>query len=209
MSKQKNVPQTANISIWGKIYNLRKKILIDTGAAITAISYDIYKTLRNAGNNLILQKSDISRVTTANDHTLSLKGMSLLQFEIEKRTYPFKAYVISNLNYDVIIGKDFLTEYNVIINLKESKLFLENSPYQLKHNNILENKSHQLDSKYQEILTTKQTFLKPFSTSVLQVSCNLPTKGNYCFEPNPELLYQSNVYLQSTLVSGENIKSHC
>ena len=154
--KQKTVPQTTNLSIWGKICNLWTKILIDTGAAITAISYDVYKTLKNAGNKVTLQKSDLPRVTSANGHTLSLKGMFVLQFEIEKHTYLFKTYVIRNLNYDVIIGKDFLAEYNGIKDFKENKLSLEinDSPYQLEQNATSENKPHQLDGKYQEILTT-------------------------------------------------------
>ena len=120
----------------------------------------------------------------------------------------FKTYVIRNLNYDVILGKDFLTEYNGIIDFKENKLSLEinDSPHQLEQDTISENKSHQLIGKYQEVLTTKRTFLKPFSTSILQVSCNFPTKNDYCFEPNPGLLYQSNVYLQPTLVSGDSNK---
>ena len=134
--------------------------------------------------------------------------MFVLQFEIEKYTNPFKTYVIRNLNYDVIIGKGFLAEYNGIIDFKENNLSLKinDGPYQLEQNATSENKSHQLDGRYQEILTTKRTFLKPFSTSILQVSYNFPTKSNYCFEPNSELYYQSNVYLQPTLVSGESNK---
>ena len=134
--------------------------------------------------------------------------MFVLQFEIEKHTKPFKTYVIRNLNYDVIIGKDFLAEFNGIIDFEENKLSLEinDSPYQLEQNTTSENKSHQLDGKYQEILTTTRTFLKPFSTSILQVSYNFPTKSNYCLEPNPELYYQSNAFLQPSLVSGESNK---
>ena len=59
MPKQKTVPQTTNLSIWGRVCNLWTRILIDTGAAITAISYDLYKTLKNAENNVTLQKSSL------------------------------------------------------------------------------------------------------------------------------------------------------
>ena len=92
--------------------------------------------------------------------------MLTLSYEIRQIVYPFKRYVIDNLNYDIILGKDFLTEYNGVIDFKQKNLILKP--------NISSNKTDQLSNdeetnEYNEILTTKRKILQPLSTTVLNV----------------------------------------
>ena len=107
--ENQDISQPSNLSIWGKVDHQWKKLLVDTGAAITAISYNFYSKL----------------LTSNKEKALSIRGMLTLNFEIRQIVFPFKTYVIDNLNYDIILGKDFLTEYNGVIDFKHKILTLE------------------------------------------------------------------------------------
>ena len=127
--------------------------------------------------------------------------MLTLYFKIRQIVYPFKTYVINNLNYEIILGKDFLTEYNGVIDFKHKNLTLEPS--------ISSNKTYQLSNdeeidEYNEIVTTKRKILQTLSTTTLNVPCDFPTKNEYYFEPNKELFLKENLVLQLTLLSGDN-----
>ena len=125
--ENQDISQPSNLSIWGKVDDQWKKLLVDTGAAITPISYNFYSKLltSNKEKRRTLHPKDLEQVISANGDELSIRGMLTLYFEICHIVYPIKTYVIDNLNYEIILGKDFLTEYNGIIDFKHKNLTLE------------------------------------------------------------------------------------
>ena len=143
--------------------------------------------LKNAENNVTLRKSDLPSVPSGNVHTLSIKGMFTLQFKIEKHTYQFKTYVIRNLNYDTILGKDFLTEYNRIIDFKENKLSLETNDVCLRKQvtpacwQVPRSPKHKTN-------IFKTIFIFHFTSP-----CNFPNKNDYCLEPNPSSIVRAGI----------------
>ena len=83
------------------------RCLVDTGAAVTAVSANVWnKFLRHVCPTL--DNSELENITSVNGGILNTLGKTLIQFVIQSEVFPFEAYVIRNLTYDVILGRDFL-----------------------------------------------------------------------------------------------------
>ena len=89
--------------------------LIDTGAAVTAISSQLWDKYLSH-QNCCLDSSSTSRVTFVSGSPLSVLGKVWLNFVIKSDVFPFEAYVIKYLTHDVVLGRDFLQKYSSIIN---------------------------------------------------------------------------------------------
>ena len=84
--------------------------LIDTGAAVTAISSQVWDQYL-CHKNCCLDSSSTSRVTSVSGSPLSVLGKVWLNFVIKSDVFPFEAYVIKDLTHDVVLGRDFLQKY--------------------------------------------------------------------------------------------------
>ena len=83
--------------------------LVDTGAAITAVSANVWKKyLSHTYPSLNVSSS--GNVTSVNGCPLNTLGKTLMRFVIEDEVFPFEAHVIEDLAHEVIIGRDFLQE---------------------------------------------------------------------------------------------------
>ena len=101
--------------ILGKIDNISASFLCDTGAAITAISSTFYKQVPNLTKHPP-DKLAVQSIKTVNGEIVPVQGLALIPFQIGESIYPFHAYIVKNLAYDVILGADFLTYHNSTIN---------------------------------------------------------------------------------------------
>ena len=93
--------------------------LIDTGAAVTAISSQVWDKYLSH-KNCCLDSSSTSRVTSVRGSPLSVLGKVWLNFVIKSDVFPFEAYVIKDLTHDVVLGRDFLHKYCSIINFMQN-----------------------------------------------------------------------------------------
>ena len=93
--------------------------LIDTGAAVTAISSQVWDRYPSH-KNCCLDSSLTSRVTSVSGSPLSVLHKVWLKFVIKSDVFPFEAYVIKDLTHDVVLGRDFLQKYCSIINFMEN-----------------------------------------------------------------------------------------
>ena len=92
------------------IANLKFQALLDTGAAVTAVSARIWREyLIDIHPNL--NPPARGAVTTVDGGELVPLGTLVLTFEIGADSFPVKAHVIEGLAFDVIIGRDFLKEF--------------------------------------------------------------------------------------------------
>ena len=92
--------------------------LIDTGAAVTAISSKVWDKYLDH-KNCCLDPSSTTRVTSVSS-PLSVLGKVWLNFVIKSDVFPFEAHVIKDLTHDVVLGRDFLQKYRLIINFMEN-----------------------------------------------------------------------------------------
>ena len=108
---------TIPISIEG--YEFR--CLVDTGAAITAVSADVWnKYLRHVCPSL--DDSALQNITSVNGGILKTLGKTMMRFGIQSEIFPFEAYVIKNLTYDVILGRDFLHKFSSKIDFEKGRI---------------------------------------------------------------------------------------
>ena len=89
------------------------KLLLDTGAAVTAVSAHIW---REYFIDIHPNLNPLSRgtVTTADGCELVelvTLGTLILSFDIDAHSFPVEAHVIEGLAFDVIIGRVFLREF--------------------------------------------------------------------------------------------------
>ncbi|KAL9979865.1 hypothetical protein ACROYT_G017589 [Oculina patagonica] len=95
--------------------------LVDTGAAVTAVNVNVWnKYLKNTHSNLSSSNSEI--VTTVNGCPLKLLGKALVKFVIHSEVFIFEAHVIEGLNYDIILGRDFLQKFSSKIDFDKAKI---------------------------------------------------------------------------------------
>ena len=92
--------------------------LIDTGAAVTAISSKVWDKYLGH-KNCCLDPSSTTRVTSVSS-PLSVLGKVWLNFVIKTDVFPFEAHVIKDLTHDVVLGRDFLQKYCSIINFMQN-----------------------------------------------------------------------------------------
>ena len=116
-------PATANLSIIRTIYDKPIRFLVDTGAAVTVVSATVYNDLPE-GVNASLDKSLSQSIMSASGHCVPVLGQIILPFTIDGYIYVHKVLVTPSLTYDVILGNDFLTCFNAIIDLQGNKLVL-------------------------------------------------------------------------------------
>ena len=93
--------------------------LIDTGAAVTAISSQVWDKYLSH-KNCCLDSSSTSRATSVRGSPLSVLGKVWLNFVIKSDVFPFEAYFIKDLTHSVVLGRDFLQKYCSIINFMEN-----------------------------------------------------------------------------------------
>ena len=116
--KQNNCP-----FISGKISDHSVSFLCDTGAAITTISSAFFRRLPNLTkhppSSLMMQS-----IRTVSGESVPISGLALIPFQIGECQYPYQAYIVDNLAYDAILGADFLTHHQSVINFDTSTLQL-------------------------------------------------------------------------------------
>ena len=66
--------------------------------------------------------SGLETITSANGDILNTLGKTVMQFVIQSEIFPFEAYVIGNLTYDVILGRDFLQKFGSKIDFKKGMI---------------------------------------------------------------------------------------
>lgn len=111
-----------SISIEGHTF----RCLVDTGAAITAVSAYVWNEyLHSVCPNLV--HPDLENVTSVNGEPLSVLGKAMIKFTIESEVFPFQSHVISGLTYDVILGRDFLSRYSSKIDFEKGIIRLISS----------------------------------------------------------------------------------
>ena len=104
-----------SVTIKGNSY----RALLDTGAAVTAISSQVWDKYLSH-KNFCLDSSSTSCVTTISGSPLSVLGKVWLNFVIKSDVFPFEAYVIKDLTHDVVLGRDFLQKYCSRIDFMEN-----------------------------------------------------------------------------------------
>ena len=103
--------------------------LIDSGAAVTAVSAKVWREcLSHAFPSL--DKCSSECVTSINGCQLTTVGKLLVEFVIDFHAFPFEVHVIEDLTCDVILGRDFLQKFCFTVDFENGmvRFFPESDP---------------------------------------------------------------------------------
>ena len=92
--------------------------LVDTGAAITAVDADVWNEhLCHVCPDL--SDSKLKSITSVDGNRLNVLGKTTIKFVIQAEVFPFETYVIKDLSYNVILGRNFLPKYSSKIDFEK------------------------------------------------------------------------------------------
>ena len=117
-----------------KVKNKQRRALIDTGADTVVISESYYRDI--FGRNSRPRNSKL-QLKSADGGFLHLLGESYISLDINGKVYPHTCLVVRNLNHSLIIGRDFMTKYNMILNFQTNTCMLGREKLTLVRNNDL------------------------------------------------------------------------
>ena len=109
---------TKDSTISVNIAHLNFRALIDTGAAVIAVSARVWQ---KCASNLSLNLGPLNHdfITTVDGCLLKVKGRVMLPFAIDSKIFAFEAHVIQDLTSDVILGRNFFKKLCVKIDFDE------------------------------------------------------------------------------------------
>ena len=102
--------RSSDFTVLVGIANFKCQALLDTGAAVTAVSARIWREYLS-DIHPYLNPPARGAVTTVDGRELVTLGTLVLTFEIGADSFPVKAHVIERLAFYMIIGRDFLKEF--------------------------------------------------------------------------------------------------
>ena len=116
--------QAKDSTIPVNIAHLNFQALLDTGAAVTAVSARAWqKCASNISRNLGPPNHD--SITTVDGCLLKVLGTMMLPFAIGSKTFPFEAHVIQGFTSDVILGRNFSQKFCAKIDFDEGMIRFE------------------------------------------------------------------------------------
>lgn len=123
-------PLPHDLSVQGEAAGMGVRFLIDTGAAITVVSTEFLQK-SPLGYTFPLKTGELQAVKTVSGEQLPVQGKIFLPLTIEDTQYNCEAYVIENLGYDFVLGRDFLRQNSALIDLGGGTLRLQTAdpPY--------------------------------------------------------------------------------
>ena len=115
-----------NLSLQGTIAGISTKLLVDTGASITALNAALYRRLPSL-HTLRTTPSPVPMINTVSGEKLPTLGQVTLPLEVASNTNNCKMYVIEDLGFEAVLGRDFLEDKGAVIDLRDRTMQLTHS----------------------------------------------------------------------------------
>ncbi|CAF1427869.1 unnamed protein product [Adineta ricciae] len=185
--------------ICGRVNNRKQHAIIDTGSAVTIISQQLLKKIYH--KNLILTKKSHR---SANCTSINIIGEIKLEVRIQGHKTTIFADVATNLITDLLLGNDWITNNNVIIDSPQRCIHITDHHRRIKATAFFL-KPHDLQTP---VLLTEDITLPPYSEVYIDI--NIPSPRNVAdeiiFEPNPHF-YSKQIFPINALLTVENQRS--
>ena len=130
-----SVSSGASYYVHGTIDSVPLKLLVDTGAAVSLLSTDVWAKVTAAGSPIVLQQWTGQTLVGVNGAPLCVKGYLKARVSIGGSQFDACFVISSDLFVDAILGLDFIDLHNCVIDCKNKVLFfwLENISVDLQH----------------------------------------------------------------------------
>ena len=181
------------------VNNKRQSAIIDTGSAVTIINQQLLKKIYHKE---FIHKHKQHR--SANCTSIDIIGEIRLEIKIQGHRTLVLADVATNLITDLLLGNDWITQNNVIIDSLQQHIFLAD-----RHHRILAATPFIDPPEFQSpVLLTDEITLAPYSERCIDVKITSTMNDNTeaLFEPAPNL-YPKRILLTNAILKVENKKS--
>ena len=108
-----------------KLNKLIISALVDTGASISCISQSVFQK-SGLTNNFVQSASVIQQVTGVSGTVIPISGKVTIPITINNLTLVHTFYVLPCMNYNIILGLDFLTKQSAHLNFETNSQQLQN-----------------------------------------------------------------------------------
>ena len=165
-----------NLIIDGKVQDMPVRILLDTGAAISVVSQELWEKIPPE-KRPNLKRPMHAGIKTVAGNIMRLIGSAKINYQIGNSEYRFSAAVIPDFVFPVVLGLDFLRKFGAVINLGDEEITFNSKGVAA---TPAPNRIPQAQGTYPELLATLVTFQLfdelPFSEPSLDISePRLPT----------------------------------
>ena len=108
-----------------QVRGMRFNVLVDTGAGPSCMARHVYTALGGKIEDLYQVGG---RLTAANASQLQVHGLSdKIQFSIQEHEIDMRFFIVENLGADeIILGRDFLKDYDVLVDVPNNKIEIRN-----------------------------------------------------------------------------------
>ncbi|CAF3393720.1 unnamed protein product, partial [Rotaria socialis] len=182
-----------------QVNNKHHQAILDTGSAVTIINQQLLKKIYHK-NFIYKAKSHKS----ANCSSINIIGEIQLEIKIQGYTTLIVADVATNLITDLLLGNDWITQNNVIIDSPQQHIFLTD-----KNRRILTTAPFIKPSRLQlPVLLTDEITLPPYSEKCININILSPmiNISEALFEP-ATYLYPKQILLTNALIKLEDNSS--
>ena len=101
--------------VYGSVNGSSAQFLVDTGAAVTVISAQLWETAKQAED--LLDPMPTQKLLNVSGDALQLKGVAAIHVKIAGLEFSTNAVVVHSLAVDAILGRDFLRKEECTIEL--------------------------------------------------------------------------------------------
>ena len=122
--------KTGDLTIAGHLEGQLIKLLVDTGACVSAIDEQLVRKIYGSQPARITD-GFIPSVKTVNGENVPVLGKIEVPVNLNGIVYQSQFHVIQSPAHEVILGRDFLQEHGAVIDLKNSSLTLKDKPLEL------------------------------------------------------------------------------
>ncbi|CAF3785781.1 unnamed protein product [Rotaria magnacalcarata] len=177
----------------------RQHAIIDTGSAVTIINQQL---LKNIHHKKFMYKYKSHK--SANSTSINIIGEIQLEIKIQGHMILILADATTNLITNLLLGNDWITENNVIIDSPQRHIFLTDKYYQI----IGATPFTKPPDLHLPILLIDEITLPPYSEKLINVKTTSPIKNiiDVLFEPAHNL-YSKQILLTNAIFKMENNRS--
>jgi len=144
-----------------KIGHKSIRTLLDTGSGCTIMNERVARELRLTINSL--RKGDSRRLLTASGTPLYVEGSCDLNINFSGLIVPHNVLIVRNLQESLILGSDFLSKNDVIIDYRLKTVSIADDLVRLPLHVSGDGQSY--------VYTVKSVCLQPFSETLVEVRC--------------------------------------
>ena len=146
---------------------------------------------------LPLLETGLKEIVGINNISKPVLGTVMFELKVGFNILPLKSYVVENMKYDVILGRDMLNKVMVMMDLSSNKLILRK--------NILSEDGESMGVTHS--FFAQDTLLEPNSITMVPIESE-GEQGDGYLQGNEELLQKGIIILQDSNVREKHVIVH-